>query len=141
MSGYAYDTLTPAELKQIQRAYGPTGTPVVYIAGPITKPDPILNTNIAVSISDELYTSGVCVPVIPHMNIVWHMIIPHDNEYWYAYDIHILKRCDALLRLPGESVGADREIEAAKENGIPVFYWNSPEKIQEFLDWCKGASL
>lgn len=109
---------------------------VVYIAGPITKPDPIANTNTAVLLSDELYTSGVCVPLIPHMNLVWHLIKPHPNAYWYEYDLHLLRRCDGLLRLPGESVGADLEITAAKLADIPVFYWDDWTARQEFLDWC-----
>jgi hypothetical protein len=31
-------------------------------------------------------------------------------------------RCDCLLRLPGESPGADEEVELAVKNNIPVFY-------------------
>ena len=30
--------------------------------------------------------------------------------------------CDAVLRLPGESKGADNEVRVAKANKIPVFY-------------------
>jgi hypothetical protein len=30
--------------------------------------------------------------------------------------------CDAILRLPGESAGADEEVKLAKELGKPVFY-------------------
>jgi len=110
--------------------------PVVYIAGPITKPDPIANTNQAVLISDDLYSRKVCVPLIPHMNIVWHLITPHPNAYWYEYDLHLLKRCDALLRLHGESVGADLEIVAAELSKIPVFHWDDYTDKQRFMDWC-----
>jgi hypothetical protein len=37
-------------------------------------------------------------------------------------DFEWLKCCDAVLRLPGESTGADREVALAKELGIPVYY-------------------
>lgn len=95
--------------------------PLVYIAGPITIPDPIWNTNKAILIADELYRTKICVPLVPHANLVWHLICPHPVDYWYEYDMHILKRCEAVLRLPGKSVGADAEVVQAKQWGIPVF--------------------
>jgi hypothetical protein len=33
----------------------------------------------------------------------------------------LLRHCDAVLRLPGESRGADRDVEIARERGIPVY--------------------
>lgn len=110
--------------------------PIVYIAGPITKPDPIANTNEAVLISDDLYSQGICVPLIPHMNLVWHLIKPHPNAYWYEYDLHLLRRCDALLRLEGESVGAELEIKVAESIGLPVFRWGFASDRDDFFAWC-----
>jgi hypothetical protein len=34
----------------------------------------------------------------------------------------LLQRCDAVLRLEGESKGADNDVRLAKERGIPVYY-------------------
>lgn len=34
----------------------------------------------------------------------------------------LLARCDAVLRLPGASAGADNDVRIAGERGIPVFY-------------------
>jgi hypothetical protein len=34
----------------------------------------------------------------------------------------LIERCDAILRLPGESKGADNDVKLAKERGIPVYY-------------------
>lgn len=34
----------------------------------------------------------------------------------------LIERCDAILRLPGESKGADNDVRLAKERGIPVYY-------------------
>lgn len=110
--------------------------PVVYIAGPITYPDPIANTHEAVLVADELYVAQVCVPVIPHMNIIWHLVKPRSNAFWYEYDLHILRKCDGLLRLPGVSVGADLEIAEANRVDIPVFFWGDFTDRQEFMDWC-----
>ena len=33
-----------------------------------------------------------------------------------------IERCDAILRLPGESKGADNDVRLAHERGIPVYY-------------------
>lgn len=50
------------------------------------------------------------------------MLIPHEIDFWYQYDFEWLEKCDAVYRLPGESVGADKEVERAKELGKPVFH-------------------
>jgi hypothetical protein len=34
----------------------------------------------------------------------------------------LLQHCDAVLRLPGESKGADNDIRIARERGIPVYF-------------------
>ena len=41
---------------------------------------------------------------------------------WLNYDLPILDKCQALLRLPGESVGADIEVRHANASHIPVFH-------------------
>lgn len=33
----------------------------------------------------------------------------------------LLQHCDAVLRLPGESTGADQDVAIARERGIPVY--------------------
>ena len=34
----------------------------------------------------------------------------------------LLQRCDAVLRLPGESRGAENDVRIARERGIPVYF-------------------
>ncbi|MFE3515404.1 DUF4406 domain-containing protein [Streptomyces sp. NPDC059166] len=34
----------------------------------------------------------------------------------------LLARCDAVLRLPGESVGADQDVATARRLGLPVYH-------------------
>lgn len=34
----------------------------------------------------------------------------------------LLQHCDAVLRLPGASKGADNDVEIAHQHGIPVYY-------------------
>jgi len=44
------------------------------------------------------------------------------NEIAYPTADRLLTKCDAVLRLPGESKGADQDIKIAKERGLKVFY-------------------
>jgi len=42
-------------------------------------------------------------------------------EFWLELDNQFIPCCEAVLRLPGESNGADKEVALAKKLGIPVF--------------------
>ena len=44
------------------------------------------------------------------------------NEIQYPVAHRLLQRCEAVLRLEGESKGADEDVRIAKERGLPVFY-------------------
>ena len=93
--------------------------PLVYVAGPYTKPDPVENTHRIIEIADRLWDLGV-VPVVPHLTLFWHFLKPRSYQEWLDYDLHIMARCDAVLRVPGESHGADGEVAEALARGQPV---------------------
>lgn len=93
----------------------------IYIAGPYTHLDPVVNTRNAILAAEEVVKKGH-TPWIPHLNHLWHMVAPHEPDFWYNYDIAWLSDCDSLLRLPGESVGADREVRLARNLGMHVYY-------------------
>lgn len=92
----------------------------VYIAGPYTKGDVVVNVRNAIAAADELLALGHH-PFIPHLTHLWHMVSPKEYEEWLAIDLVWLRVCDALLRIPGESSGADKEVDAARELSIPVY--------------------
>ena len=46
---------------------------------------------------------------------------PLADEVMYPTAHRLLQHCDAVLRLPGESKGADQDVAIAKERGIPVY--------------------
>jgi hypothetical protein len=96
--------------------------PLVYIAAPYTRPDPVENTHLAIKVANELIDAGLVTPVVPHISLLWHLVTPRGLEFWYEYDLAILARCDAVYRLPGESTGADREVWFAEGRGLPVFF-------------------
>ncbi|HVW15969.1 MAG TPA: DUF4406 domain-containing protein [Mucilaginibacter sp.] len=50
---------------------------------------------------------------------------PGDETYQeisYPVAHRIIAKCDAILRIPGESKGADQDIEVARRLGIRVYY-------------------
>ncbi|MEU4014353.1 DUF4406 domain-containing protein [Microbacterium sp. NPDC028030] len=44
-----------------------------------------------------------------------------DGDVMYETARRLLQHCDAVLRLPGESSGADKDVEIAQELGLPVY--------------------
>lgn len=44
-----------------------------------------------------------------------------DGDVMYETARRLLQHCDAVLRLPGESSGADTDVAIARERGIPVY--------------------
>lgn len=94
--------------------------PLVYIAGPYTSGDPVVNTRSAITWGESVERHG-CDVVIPHLSMLWHLVSPAPLERWYARDLAVLARCDALVRIPGPSSGADAEVQFAAQLGIRSF--------------------
>ncbi len=44
------------------------------------------------------------------------------EAFLYSVAARLLTRCDAVLRIPGESKGADQDVRVACERGLPVFH-------------------
>lgn len=69
---------------------------------------------------------------------VFGVAIATPNELthadWLTVDFEFIRRCDAVLRLPGESVGADAETAHASELGIPVFH-----SVGEVIAWAAAS--
>lgn len=52
---------------------------------------------------------------------------PLADAVMYPTAERLLAHCDAVLRLPGESRGADQDVAIARERGLPV--WTSVDEI------------
>lgn len=89
----------------------------VYVSGPYTKGDPVINTRNAIEAGNAVLAYGH-VPIIPHLTMFWHFMTPKPWDKWIEYDLELLDLCDIILRLPGDSVGADREMEHARKLGL-----------------------
>lgn len=97
----------------------------VYIAGPYSQGNVGENVRAAILHADMLKEEfpGPEVQVyVPHLNHLWHLIHPHDYQYWLSMDFAWLMQCTHMLRLPGDSPGADDEEIVAGTQGIPVFH-------------------
>ncbi len=92
------------------------------------------NVRRAVEAAEQVRGLGM-VPFVPHLTALWQMMSPHaEYDYWLPMDLAWLDRCDAVLRLPGWSKGADMEMAYALRIGKPVV-----DSIQELLNWAVTA--
>jgi len=98
--------------------------PFIYIAGYFSA-NPMHGTKNAIKWARVLLDAG-WLPLVPHTSIIFDMVAPQTPEFWYAYDLGLLQRCDALFVCPDEltkeSVGVCDEIAYAVRHEIPVFY-------------------
>jgi hypothetical protein len=93
----------------------------VYVAGPYSKGIPDETMARVIDAAERLAAAGY-VPFVPHtMTFLWAVRYQHSVDFWYRFDLHWLEACDALLRLPGESPGADAEVVHALDLGINVY--------------------
>lgn len=107
----------------------------IYIAAPYTIGDSVINIRKAIVSAEELIEAGF-VPFVPHLSHLWHLCSPHGYEYWMRLDKEWILSCDGLLRLDGDSHGADIEVAYALDNGIKVFY-----SLQEVKTFALERSL
>lgn len=93
----------------------------VYISGPYTQGDMVANIRKAIEVADSYAALGHAI-FIPHLSHFWHLISPHDYEFWLEQDLAWVAKCDLVVRINGYSPGGDREVARARELGIPVEY-------------------
>ena len=110
----------------------------VYVAGPISQGDPEGNCRRAIKMGFVLMDKGYA-PYVPHYS--WFVDVDSvagkgRYEQWISGDLSWIATCQGLLRLSGESKGADREVRWAREVGVPVFY-----DLQVLLDELKPTQI
>lgn len=93
----------------------------VFISSPYTLGDVAVNVKTQLDTADELMNHGF-IPFVPLYSHFQHMIHPRPYQDWLQLDLEWLSVCDCLLRLPGESSGADKEVKEANRLGIAVFH-------------------
>lgn len=103
----------------------------VYIASPYTQGNIDDNVRVQIEMAHVLMDLG-CAPYAPNLSHFLHLYKARTYEEWLSTDLTWVESCDVLLRLPGYSPGAEREVIHAKNMGIPVFY--SIEELERFID-------
>ena len=93
----------------------------VYIASPYTKGDPAANVRAQIDAAHEIMDARM-FPFAPLMAHFHHLVHPRSWGDWMKIDIVWLMSCDCVLRLPGESQGADYEVQVALGREMPVYY-------------------
>jgi hypothetical protein len=102
----------------------------VYIASPYTIGDKEVNVRKSIDAADQIKQGNGLIPFVPLLCHYWDAVHAHSYDYWADMMLEWVKRCDYVLRLPGDSWGADREVELAQSLAIPVFY--SVDKLIEY---------
>jgi len=103
----------------------------IYVAGPYTLGNVTDNVNNAISMAQELAEAGFA-PFVPHLCHFWHLNFKRPYEFWMELDQQFLDCCDAVIRLPGESLGSDAECIRAMQMGKPVFF--SIASLRDYYD-------
>lgn len=113
--------------------------PKVYIAGPYSSPDPVINTRLAMEWWHTLWRRGFA-PFCPHLSHLLHLHIPLPYEQWLDYDNEWVVICRALFRFNGASSGADKEEQLAKAAGLPIFY-ESDNGLRKLCEWADKGGM
>jgi hypothetical protein len=122
----------------------------VFISGPISRGDLAHNVNQATAAFVALAKAGLA-PFCPHWSVYSKPVEPpsnvgvvlceatvHGNDEmthadWLGIDLAWVAASDALLRLPGESVGADMEVAEAVRLGIHTF-----TSVEQVVCWAEA---
>ena len=93
----------------------------IYIAGPMSIGNLMENVRHGIDAGDKVIKMKHCA-IIPHLSIFHNMIHPNSWQTWLDMDLELIKVCDAVYRIEGESKGADIEVEFAKKYNKEVFF-------------------
>lgn len=110
---------------------------VIYISSPYTVGDVGANVSRQIEAAHRIMDMGHA-PIVPLLSHFLHIHRQRPYEDWMQADLATVRACDIVLRLPGESKGADREVEQAKRYNIQVAYgWDG---LKEELENAPAVS-
>ena len=114
----------------------------IYVAGPISKGSWDGNM-IQATRAFNMFVYGGLIPFVPHAtSILNHVYVSDeitvaptdDYNFWLGYDFSYLRDvCHAMLRMPGESWGTDREKEYMASMDKPSF-----DTVEEVFDYAES---
>jgi len=109
---------------------------VIYCAGPYrgkNEVDVRRNVERAKWWAEAVWRLGAAA-ICPHTN-TYDMDLAVEPEEFVVRDLELVRRCDAVLMLPGwqHSSGAVKERAEASLCGLKVFYWDDLRALQLWL--------
>lgn len=115
---------------------------IVFISGPVrgdgTKEAKSANIEIARKFV-RLFIENKIPYYSPHLNAEQESSFIDDEAFKFVWDMNaeFLNRSNAVAVLPGweNSSGTKTEIENAIKMGLPVFYLESDESIDQIVNW------
>lgn len=105
--------------------------PIVYLSGPLSKGDRSLNVFQFMQAHELLMDAGFAV-YNPGLTAMLPWAWEKKHEDWIASDLPLVEKSDFVLRLPGESVGADMETDHALKHNILVVFVDSIASIKKY---------
>jgi len=105
-----------------EKVEAPGDPPRVYVIAPYGgKGEEVAeNIRLAIEAAEEIVKGGG-IPFVPHLYHLWHLITPHDKEFWMRQDRQWIWSCDYAVRVGGESEGCTKDEELCEALGIEVF--------------------
>lgn len=96
---------------------------VIYISSPYSIGNVEDNVQFQIEAAHRIMDMGHA-PVVPLLSHFLHLHKPRPYDDWLCVDLALIEKVDIVLRLPGESKGADMEVDKALRLCIPVaFGW------------------
>lgn len=95
---------------------------IIYIASPYSIYD---DKQAAVDVQIDAFATLRDMGYEPIAPLLSHYIDqrhPASYDRWLQWCLTMVGVCDVVLRLPGDSVGADREVAEARRLGKPVMF-------------------
>lgn len=113
---------------------------LVYIAGPYTAPtrcEEEANIQRAREVADRVARAGA-FPVCPHL-LGAGLEDAGDAAFWYEGTLELMRRCDAVVLVPGweKSKGAQNEAGVADIRNMLLF--RAQDEWPAFLRWLEVA--
>ena len=88
-----------------------------------------MNVAQAVNVQGRLMRDGFAV-LNPMLSALWPDAWTIDHATWIENDLPWVAVAHVVLRLPGESAGADEECSFARDHNIPVF-----DTWHDLMEW------
>lgn len=93
----------------------------LYLACPISAGDRSWNFYQSCRAQELLMRAGYAV-FAPGLSLLHPNAWNISHKTWLDSDLVWVEAADLLVRLPGRSIGADMEVNHAKQHGIPVWH-------------------